>query len=196
MTKRALRRQVIAQIRALQPADRAAQEAALFDRLSTLPSFSTAHTILLYASHFPEEIATGPLIDLVVSQGRKVVLPRIDLATRRLVLHRGSQTAPGVLGIPEPLATSPILAPSEIDWVLVPGIAFDQFGNRLGRGGGYYDKLLPEFRPDCPRWAWILEPQWVEAVPVEPHDIRVDGVVSRSRSVEVGRVSSIAVTGL
>ncbi len=185
MTKRALRRQVIAQILTMQPVIRSAQEAALVALLPQLPGFANSRVILLYASHFPEEIDTKPIIDLAISQGKFVVLPRIDLTTRRLVLHLGGETTPGVLEIPEPLATNPVIVPRLIEWALVPGVAFDRAGNRLGRGGGYYDKLLPELRAECPRWSLILEPQWVEAVPVEAHDIRVHGVASPSQIVEI-----------
>lgn len=178
MTKRSLRQHVITRIHALGPLERARQEARLLEIFPNLPGFGTARTVLLYASHFPEEIDTKPWIDLAIRWGKRVVLPKIDIHTKRLTLHLGTETTPGTMGIPEPPATNPIVSPTEIDWVLVPGIAFDRKGYRLGRGGGFYDKLIPELRPACPRWGLILEPQWVEEVPIEPHDARVSGVAS------------------
>ena len=79
--------------------------------------------------------------------------------------------APGTLGIPEPRAVCLEIAPDDVDWVLVPGLAFDDRGFRLGRGAGHYDRLLPTLRPDAPRWALAFDCQWVEAFPVEPHDV-------------------------
>ena len=67
--------------------------------------------------------------------------------------------------------------------ILVPGLAFDARGYRLGRGAGHYDRLLPRLRPEVSRWALILDCQWVEDLPVEPHDIPLDGVVSPGREI-------------
>ena len=182
-----MRKQVIAQLLSMDPDDRSHQEAALLDRFPHLPGFAHSHVVLLYASHFPEEINTRPLVDLAISLGKTVVFPRVDRVTKRLVPHLATETFPGTLGIPEPLATHPIVDPRAIDWALVPGVAFDRHGFRLGRGGGFYDKLLPTLRPNCPRWALILEPQWVDSVPVEAHDARLDGVASATVMVEVDR---------
>ncbi len=184
-----MRKQVIAKLLAMDAVERSRQEAALVDLLPTLPGFNKARVVLLYASHFPEEIKTRPLIDLALALGKTVVLPRVDPVARQLILHLATETSPGTLGIPEPLSTHPLVAPSEVDWALVPGVAFDRKGFRLGRGGGFYDRLLPELRPDSPRWALILEPQWVDSVPVEPHDAQLDGLASASKVVEVGRMS-------
>ena len=88
----------------------------------------------------------------------------------------------GTLGIPEPRKSCPTVAPEEVDWVLVPGLAFDGRCYRLGRGAGHYDRLLPTLRPDTPRWSLALDCQWVDALPVEPHDVPLDGVVSPTRA--------------
>ena len=90
------------------------------------------------------------------------------------------RTSPrGTLGIPEPRRDRPEVAPAEVDWVLVPGLGFDAECFRIGRGAGHYDRLLPTLRPDIPRWSLCLSSQWVEALPVEPHDQRLDGVADR-----------------
>ena len=65
----------------------------------------------------------------------------------------------------------------------MPGLGFDDLGFRLGRGAGHYDRLLPLLRPDAPRWALALDCQWVEDLPVEPHDVPIDGVVSPGKTV-------------
>jgi 5-formyltetrahydrofolate cyclo-ligase len=78
--------------------------------------------------------------------------------------------------------------------VLVPGLAFDATGHRLGRGAGHYDKLLPGLRPEVPRWALILDVQWSEDLPVEPHDQPLDGVADFRRMV-LGRGHSTTALG-
>jgi 5-formyltetrahydrofolate cyclo-ligase len=180
--KRALRRAAVAGILAMDPAERRRQEAALAERLPGLPGFAGAGVVLLYANAFPEEIATGPLLRAALEAGKRLACPRVDRAARRLRLFRVADPAadlvPGTLGIPEPRPELPELAPDEVDWALVPGLAFDARGFRLGRGAGHYDRLLTALRPDAQRWALILEPQWVDALPVEPHDQPLDGVAS------------------
>lgn len=185
--KSVIRRETIARILALTARNRDAQEEALTRRFPTLPGLADAGIILLYASAFPEEIHTSAMLRWVLSQGRTLVCPRVDRKAKELRLHQIEDLAgdfqPGTLGIPEPRQSCPVIAPKRIDWVLVPGLAFDPRGYRVGRGAGHYDRLLPRLRPEVPRWALILEPQWVEEVPDEPHDVPLDGVASPSREV-------------
>ena len=185
--KRAIRRAMIARILALGPGDRRVQEAILADRLPDLPGFRSAATVLLYVSAFPEEIATGPMLRQVLGRGQRLVCPRVDRARRRLGLFRvddpDRDLVPGTLNIPEPRPECPEVAPEAIDWVLVPGLAFDDRRYRIGRGAGHYDRLLPSLRPDAPRWALILDCQWVEMLPTEPHDVSLDGVLSPGKVV-------------
>ena len=90
----------------------------------------------------------------------------------------------GHLDIPEPLSTRPQVPRAAIDFVLVPGVAFDLEGRRLGYGGGYYDRLLPLLAPHATRVAGAFDVQIVERVPAAPHDVRVDTIVTESRTVE------------
>jgi 5-formyltetrahydrofolate cyclo-ligase len=165
----------------MEPLDRARQEAALEAIFPTLPGLEHAAVVLLYLSHLPEEFETRGMIRWALRQGKTVACPRVDSTTRMLRPHQiedlERDLAPGPFGIPEPMPDAPLLDPRRIDWVLVPGIAFDSRGYRLGRGAGYYDRLLPTIRPEAPRLALVLGPQWVDEVPTEPHDQPVDGVV-------------------
>jgi 5-formyltetrahydrofolate cyclo-ligase len=185
--KRALREEMVGRILALDFESRRAEESALAARFATLPGCAEARTLLLYVTAFPEEIATAPMIDLALAQGKVVLCPRVDRARRRLRLHRiddpGRDLTPGTLGIPEPRPDRPEVEPGAVDWVLVPGLAFDARGYRLGRGAGHYDRLLPTLRPDAPRWALILDCQWVDHLPDEPHDVPLDGVTSPRREI-------------
>lgn len=189
--KRALRRAMVARLLALDPADRARQEAALAARLESLPGFDSAGTVLLYASVFPEEIATGAILRRALDLGKQLVLPRVERAEHRLRLYRiedlDADVEPGTLAIPEPRRDCPELGPEAVDWILVPGLAFDRLGYRLGRGGGHYDRLLPQLRPESPRWALALEPQLVDSLPTAPHDQPIDGVAIPEAIVATGR---------
>lgn len=185
--KTALRRAFRASIGALDPARRRADEAALIDHLLDRDDFRDARVLLLTAAAFPEEIDTRPLIDAVLGSGRALVLPRVDRATRRLVLHRvddpAAQLVPATLGIPEPAPSTPTVEPDALDWVLVPGLGFDRQGFRLGRGGGYYDRLLATLAPPIACWSIAFDCQLVDALPREPHDQPVHGVITPTEMI-------------
>ncbi len=99
------------------------------------------------------------------------------------VIDPASELRPGVLGIPEPDAGLPEVPADSIDWALIPGVAFDEFGYRLGRGAGHYDRFLPGMRTDAVCWALCLSCQLVPRLPVEPHDVPMDGITSPDRTV-------------
>lgn len=185
--KRQLRRVMVERILALEPAARRTEEAVLAGRFPHLPGYEAAGTVLLYVTAFPEEIATAPMLRDALERGKRLICPRVDRATRSLQLHEVADVEAdfrrGTLGIPEPSRRCPAVPPERVDWVLVPGLAFDDRGFRLGRGAGHYDRLLPMLRPDVPRWALALDCQWIEALPVEPHDVPLDGVVSPCRTM-------------
>lgn len=187
LTKRQWRRSILAAIATLDRDERRDQEAALIAAFPGLPGWAEAGTVLLYVSAFAEEIRTARLLSMAYEAGKRVVLPRVDRSENRLRLHVvkdvESELEPGVLGILEPPSSLPEIAANAIDWALVPGVAFDERGYRLGRGAGHYDRLLPGMRPDAPCWALCLACQLVSALPVEPHDVALDGVRAPHRTV-------------
>jgi 5-formyltetrahydrofolate cyclo-ligase len=184
--KLALRGKALATRDALPPDARAAAGAAIVARILALPSFAAAQHLLLTLS-FRSEWDTVPLVRAALAAGKLVAAPRVDTPTRMLGLHAltdlARDIAPGHQGIPEPLPHCLSVAPSSIDWVLVPGVAFDREGRRLGYGGGYYDRLLPLLRPGLPRVAGAFDLQIVDRVPTGPHDITVQMIVTESRTL-------------
>jgi 5-formyltetrahydrofolate cyclo-ligase len=180
-TKKRLRSEVRQAILALDPAERARQESRLIQDVTSLPGLADASAVLLYVPAFPEEIGLRPLLDHVLSAGQVLVLPRYERATRSLTLRAVKdldRDLEPVAGLFEPLASLPTFDPQRIDWALVPGLAFDRRGFRLGRGAGCYDKLLPLLRPDVPRVALALESQIVDELPSEPHDQPVTAILT------------------
>jgi 5-formyltetrahydrofolate cyclo-ligase len=182
--KKDLRRSARSLILALCPRERAAQEAVLVRLFDKLPGYAEASTILLYAKAFAEEFETRPLFIQALEAGKRVVFPRVDRRERRLNLFQITDPTvdlePGTLEIPEPRPHCLSVEPEEVDWALVPGLAFDFQRHRLGRGAGHYDRLLPRLRPDAGRWALGFDCQVVDELPSEPHDVPVDGVVTPS----------------
>jgi 5-formyltetrahydrofolate cyclo-ligase len=152
--------------------------------------FRRARTLLLSLA-FRSEWQTRPLFAQCWSAGKTTVAPRVNRRTRMLELHAVSDlerdVASGYLGIFEPQPHCPSVDVAAIDWVLVPGVAFDLAGHRIGYGGGYYDRLLPTLREDAPRIAGAFELQIVERVPASAHDLKVDAIVTEARTIVAQR---------
>lgn len=137
---------------------------------------ATAHTVMAYWS-LPDEVFTHSLIDHLTAAGIRVVLPHVTGPTT-MELHQYTGIAsmtPGAFGIMEPTG-SLFTDYAAVDTVIVPGIAFDRQGHRLGRGRGYYDRLLP-LLPNATTIGLCFPFQLVEHVPTDCHDITMDEVV-------------------
>ncbi len=183
--KRALRERVIAARDALDAGTRLAAAARIGERIAGLPSFAAA-AHLLATLPFRNEWDTRALIAAALAAGKRVALPRVDERTRMLALFAITDidvdVAPGFRGIAEPCAHCAPVPLAAIDWILVPGVAFDTDCRRLGYGGGYYDRLLPLVAPGVARIAGAFDVQIVKEIPAAPHDVGVDAVVTESRT--------------
>ncbi|MEP7207728.1 MAG: 5-formyltetrahydrofolate cyclo-ligase [Casimicrobiaceae bacterium] len=188
--KLALRNRVVAARDALDSAVRESAASAIAARILALPSYQSAQTVLLTLA-FRSEWNTRALLDHALAAGKAVLLPRVDIAARMLVLHRvrnlDAEVAPGYQAIPEPRSGCAAGAPDQVDWVLVPGVAFDRDGRRLGYGGGFYDRLLPLVPARAARVAGAFALQIVEEVPAAPHDVAIDALVTEHETLNVAR---------
>ncbi len=116
--------------------------------------------------------------------GKKIILPRVVGSQVRLHLVDNSEVLiAGSFGILEPAPNAPV-AMAKADIILVPGLAFDRSGARLGRGGGYYDRLLTDF--EVLRVGVCFEESVLERIPVEPHDARMDFLITPSGIISCG----------
>lgn len=188
LAKQRLRGRILAMRDNLPAPARDIASRALVERIKALPSFLAARRVLLTLP-FRSEWNTRPLAEAALRAGKSVAVPRVDRSARMLILHDVADLdrdiVPGYLGIPEPRLDRPPVAPSSIDWALVPGAAFDASGRRLGYGGGFYDRLLPLLRDDVPRIVGAFDLQLVDEVPAGPHDAKVDLIATESRTIEI-----------
>lgn len=148
------------------------------------PWFAQARRILLYLP-IRGEVDTREITRKALAEGKGLALPRVVRVPKGLALHAWSGSSeelePGAYGILEPRADLAQVELGQIDLVVVPGVGFDRKGNRLGYGGGYYDRTLPLIRQANPQATLLglaYSLQVVEALPVGPHDIALDGVVT------------------
>jgi len=181
MTKAELRAEARRRLRALAEAERAVAEAALDRRVWTVPEIASARTLLLFAD-LPEEVTTDAIAAEALRRGITVVYPRTLPETRTMTLHRVASLEhllTGNYGIREPdPARCPLVVETSIEAALVPGLAWDRRGNRLGRGAGYYDRLFgaPEWRGF--RCGIFFSFQEMETIPTDPWDLPLDAVVT------------------
>jgi 5-formyltetrahydrofolate cyclo-ligase len=157
-------------------------------QLSTAPEIEVAGCVGLYAS-LPDELPMRACFESLRRRGRDCILPRVN-ADRTLVFHRvdaWTQLQPGRLGILEPAPSAPARIPGPGDVVLVPGVAFDARGHRLGRGWGCYDAAFPPGAPNPPLLIGVAyEFQLVESVPHGSRDRRVDAIVTERTIRRIG----------
>ena len=161
--------------RALDSRQRLRASAAIFSAVERLPEFRAARTVAVFAA-LPDEPATDEVLARWAST-RRVVLPRVEGDAMRFYACRPDALVFGAFGILEPQGERPCPA-GEIDLVVCPGVAFTADGRRLGRGRGYYDRHLgdPAFRGF--RVGVCYAHQLVDDLPVEPHDVRMDRVIT------------------
>ena len=178
LTKQEIRQLIRRRKAACSTEERAALSACITAQLQHHPRWSIAQTVLLYHS-LPDEVNTHELIQAALVQGKRVLLPVVigdDLELRELT----SSLREGAFHILEPTG-SLFTDYAAIDLAIIPGVAFTSDGRRLGRGRGYYDRLLARFiaLSNPPFTLGLAFPfQLLDDLPTEPHDIRLDGILS------------------
>ena len=178
MTKRELRQQIRTQKRRLSAVEMAVMSEDICSKVLALASWQEAGTLLLYYP-LPDEVDVRLLIKDAFESGKKVLLPVVKGDELELHLYEGEASLKeGAFGIMEP--TGPLFAPKhydEIELAVIPGMAFDSAGHRLGRGKGYYDRLLPHLKA-AKLIGICFSFQFLDEVPAEAHDISVCKVIS------------------
>ncbi|MCA9601752.1 MAG: 5-formyltetrahydrofolate cyclo-ligase [Polyangiales bacterium] len=166
-------------------------------RVSSLDAWANARTILAYVA-MAGETDPAPLVESLLGAGRVLVLPRIEPGDLDLKLKRvdgdgadGHATVAAQLedsgyGFAQPPTTAADVDPADVDMVLVPAMAVDERGHRLGYGRGYYDRLLPRL-PHAVRVVIAYDFQLLSELPNTPGDERVDYVVTDARILDTGR---------
>lgn len=190
--KQAIRKDIIAQREQLPAEIRAAHSAAITGRLLQLPEYRQADTVLGYMN-FGAEFASELWVARALADGKRLALPKVNRHTSQLDLYwvddLENQLAAGLWGIREPVVErcERLRNPDEIEFILLPGVAFGRDGARLGYGGGYFDKLLARMahRPVLVAGAYSM--QIVTNIPMEANDRRVDWLVTESETIRCMR---------
>ena len=183
--KSALRASARAARAAMSPEERAAASQRLVARLERLPELRRARTVLLYAASRDEADPAG-LMPHLHARGARTLFPRVRGEHLDLVVVDDPSTLQaGYRGIFEPLGVA--IDPAVVEAAVIPGVAFDPAGGRLGQGGGHYDRLLTGLPATALRIGVGFACQLVPRVPREPHDVPVDVVVTDLVTHRVGQ---------
>lgn len=161
----------------------------IFNKLKSMQQYKDAQCVMLYLS-FKNEVRTQEIIEDLFSQGKRVFIPVTVHKTKGLIVSElldvGKDLEVGNFGVlePKPDALRPV-SPEIIDLVLVPGVAFDERGYRIGYGAGYYDRFLPKLKQGTPKIAIAHEVQMIDEVPNEDFDIAVDYLLTHERLLKI-----------
>ena len=159
------------------------------DKLLSFHLFKRAEVVMFYAIK-GNEVDTRGMIRYALREGKRVIVPITKLSEGRLlsseILDYDSELEVGRYGIPEPKSqfVRPV-DPKEIDLVIVPGVAFDRRGYRIGYGGGFYDRFLKELGPGTRSIGLAFEFQLCAEIPNSENDVPVDFIISEERIYEV-----------
>ena len=171
--------------------DKDAVSAAIVAKVQSLPQYRSAKTIMYYVDA-GSEVKTRQALAGAIAAGKRVVVPWCVVENNTLELflledvHELVEGAYKILEPKDELRRLPhkLIDPKTLDFVMVPGTAFDLKGGRMGQGKGYYDRLLGDVRPDAPLVALAFDCQIFEEIPVAPHDVFMDLVVTESRIIK------------
>lgn len=175
-----VRKSCLKQRAALGEKERENKSFVIQQRLQDLPEFQKAQVVMLFLN-FRDEVETTALAEATIACKKKLILPRcaphgilLPLEVRDL----SEDLEPGAWGIREPKLSNGEVEPSVIDLIIVPGAGFDLQGNRLGYGGGYYDRFFMLLNPLTPRIALGFECQVISQVPVDDHDVKMTKLIT------------------
>ena len=175
MNKQELRKAIRARKRAMTEEEIERRSRSLCQKFLESDAYRACRTLYGYLP-YNQEVRTLPILAQALADGKQVAVPKVygdDM--KFIVLADLTQVSKGYAGIPEPIADAPV-AEDETALVLMPGLAFDPQGHRIGYGGGFYDKFLSR-EPEHPTLALCYEFQMVEKLETEQFDIPVDEVI-------------------
>ncbi len=185
--KTEIRRRALEARESLSPGEVEEKSRAIARRLFSLPEFKRARTVMFYVSR-PEEVRTRRMIRSALRSGLRVAVPFTGVEGEKmvpvLIEEMDRDLSPGRWGILEPRSAENMIPVEEIDLIVLPGVAFDRRGNRLGRGLAFYDSFLKKAHPRTGRVALAFENQIYDQIPSFGHDVPMNKVITENRVID------------
>ncbi|MRR05428.1 MAG: 5-formyltetrahydrofolate cyclo-ligase [Deltaproteobacteria bacterium] len=183
MPKRSIRRSMLAQRKSLSPEEVSSASLRIQNTFLGTDNYRSARSILLY-SPIHQEVDTELIARCALSSGKKVSFPRVvGEELFFCTVQDPSSLKKGAFGILEPCASGEIFAPEEADVLVVPGVAFDLNGHRIGYGKGYYDKTLHRLEGHGKLVGLCYDFQLIDEILNESHDVKMDLIITEKRIV-------------
>ena len=178
LTKNQIRSKILLRLKSQKEENRSRKSRIIRNKLFRTKVFKKAKTIMFYIA-FRGEVDTTEMIEKVIKLGKKVTVPvckndRVSITP--CILDHSASLKKGPYGVCEPVKRTHVNLRC-LDLVIVPGLAFDAKGNRIGRGKGCYDRFLSKLRKETPSIGLAFDFQLLPAVPSQTHDIRVNKVI-------------------
>ncbi len=189
--KKDIRKTVLAARNALSRRQIESMSRRIFERFTRLQEAKRCSVLMAFLN-FGTEVITDPFIEWAWQQGKQVAVPLCRPETRQMIasaIETFDDVEPGYFGVREPKRQA--LRPVDkglIDLILVPAVAFDRRGYRVGYGGGYYDRFLPDIRKEVPRIGIIFSLQLINEVPTDRYDLPVDMIITEEETIVAGDV--------
>jgi len=188
--KKEVRKEVLSKRSSLKKEEVIQKSLSIKSKLSSLPEYINSQVRMFYIS-FRNEVETQDMIQESLDNGKRVIIPVVVKGDKNLLLSElksFDELYTSTYGILEPKEEflRPVNA-QDIDIVIVPGVAFDENGYRIGYGGGYYDRLIKRLPHSCKTIAIAFEVQVIDSVPHESHDMKVDMIITEDRIINCKR---------
>lgn len=178
--KKLLRNKVLDIRNSLDSVTKKAMDNEIYNKLICCELYIKAKNIFIYLS-FGSEVETKNIINKALKDGKEVYIPKIykeDKSMKAIRLNSFDELKENSMGILEPINDSKYIDKKEIDLILVPGVVFDLNGNRIGYGGGYYDRYLEDIKGIRNKLVLAYDIQIVDFIQSESHDIGFDYIIS------------------
>lgn len=185
--KEEIRKSVLAKRNALKKKEHTKKSKQIMERLFDFANFLEAKTVLFYLST-KSEVATDDMIQRALDHKKAVAVPLVDTQENDIIPYKmedlEQDITVGYRGIREPIVSRCKQVPVVyVNLAIIPGIAFDERGGRIGHGTGFYDKLIPKLDATTRKVALAFECQIVPQIPMEPHDRYIDIIITEKRTI-------------
>lgn len=185
MEKTTLRQEIKKRLIEMKKQDRIAKSKQICELIIGSETFRQASVVMTFLS-LPHEIDTTPLILNAWQQGKTVAVPRVSWEQRHMIPVELKSLETGLMvektGVRTPTNSAPVPF-DEINLVITPGLGFDRHGNRLGRGGAFYDNFFANHKISAARWGVAFSEQLCDAIPHDGTDVPVDAVVTENEII-------------
>lgn len=186
LTKKEIRKNIIKTRDALDSKDKQNMDRLIFEKFISSDFYKRATVIFAFVS-FASEVDTKALIEYALKDNKVICVPRVKSIKEGFDIYRINgleDLEEGFYGILEPRTSCELINDGDIDFILMPGVAFDRAGGRIGYGGGFYDRYLATLKGTIPKIAIAYSFQIIEKIPMNELDICIDGIITEKETLD------------